>query len=294
MLDTAVHALRQFNRSFTPRVGVLDESFLGTGRPLAAARLLFEIGQGAVPVHELRRRLGVDAGYLSRLVRRLVDDGLIDVVDDAVDGRRRSVRLTEAGRLEWGELDDRSDANARRVLAPLTTAQQAELVAALAKADRLLRLTTVSLEAVEPDSAGALSAMESYFAELDRRFAEGFDVGADFDAELDSMREPTGGFVVVDDDGTVVGCGGLHRIDDQTAEIKRMWLDSSLRGLGVGARLLARLEELALALGYSVVVLDTNAVLTQAISMYERAGYEPIERYNDNPYAHHWFRKTLR
>lgn len=94
-------------------------------------------------------------------------------------------------------------------------------------------------------------------------------------------------------DDATLGCGGLQRLDDRTAEIKRMWIHPDWRGLGLGGRLLARLEAAARGLGRSRVVLDTNETLTEAITMYERAGYHPIDRYNDNPYAHHWFAKDL-
>ena len=93
--------------------------------------------------------------------------------------------------------------------------------------------------------------------------------------------------------GRVAGCGGLQQVDAATAEIKRMWIDPTRRGLGLGRRLLAHLEDVARERGYRRVVLDTNGALVEAIAMYRRAGYEAIERYNDNPYAQHWFAKAL-
>jgi GNAT superfamily N-acetyltransferase len=166
-------------------------------------------------------------------------------------------------------------------------------------ADRLIRLSTIAFELVDPASDAANEAMAAYFAELDVRFTDGFDVDAPSAGhELDRMRSPIGGFVVIDDNGVTCGCGGLQRIDlphigVAVSEIKRMWLAPSLRGLGLGKRLLGRLEQLAADLGHDHVVLDTNAALTEAIAMYGAAGYETIERYNDNPYAQHWFIKTL-
>src|SRR4051795_13517763 len=91
-----VDALRRFNRYFTRRIGVLDDHYLGQDRPLGEARLLFEIGDG-VPLRELRSRLGLDAGYLSRLVRSLTAQGLVEVSAHSSDSRRRLVRLTPAG-----------------------------------------------------------------------------------------------------------------------------------------------------------------------------------------------------
>ena len=94
-------------------------------------------------------------------------------------------------------------------------------------------------------------------------------------------------------DEIAVGCGGLKRINDTTGEIKRMWVHPDWRGLGLGRRLLAELEAAAERMGYARVVLDTNETLTEAIALYDRAGYYSIERYNDNPYAQRWFAKEL-
>ncbi len=153
---------------------------------------------------------------------------------------------------------------------------------------------TVSFDVVDPVSSDAVAAMGQYFAELDSRFATGFDPGAGgADADAVSLRAPAGAFLVMRIDGAVVGCGGVQGLDADTGEIKRMWIHADWRGRGLGRRMLARLEELAVSLGRTRVVLDTNASLTEAIAMYERAGYEAIERYNDNPYAQRWFAKRV-
>jgi GNAT superfamily N-acetyltransferase len=152
----------------------------------------------------------------------------------------------------------------------------------------------VTFDVVDPASADARVAIGQYFAELDARFSDGFDPGAGgagHDAE--HLSAPTGAFVVARRDVLVVGCGGVQRVDAETAEIKRMWVLADERGHGLGRRLLAHLEGVARSLGYGRVVLDTNESLTEAVTMYARSGYRTIERYNDNPYAHHWFAKDL-
>ncbi|HSB84819.1 MAG TPA: GNAT family N-acetyltransferase [Ilumatobacteraceae bacterium] len=289
-----VTTLRRFNRSFTQRIGALDESFLGSGRPLGPSRLLYEIGTEGIGVLQLRRRLGLDSGYVSRLLRQLESAGLVAVTAEPHDGRRRRARLTRRGIREWKRLDRRSDALAERLVSPLSVRQREQLSEALGTAERLLRAATISLDVVDPRSDEALWAMTQYFDELDRRFTAGFDPGNTLVADAPSMSAPQGVFVVAHSDGEVVACGGVKRIDDDRAEIKRMWVRESARGLGVGRRLLQHLEEQAIRLGCSWVVLDTNATLLEAIAMYERAGYSPIERYNDNPYAARWFAKELR
>lgn len=296
MADTPapdVSTLRSFNRSFTQRIGVLGDSFLQSGRPLAEARLLFEIGTDGASILELRHRLGLDSGYLSRLLRELERDRLVTAVPDPDDARRRLVRLTAAGRSAWTELDRRSDELATGLLEPLSDDQRRRLDEALRSADRLLRVATLTFDVVDPRSDDALEAMAAYFAELAVRFSDGFDPGNTLTADAPAMRAPTGSFLVARSDGSVAACGGVQRHDDTTGEIKRMWVHPDWRGAGVGRRMLTHLETRVAALGYTNVVLDTNDSLTEAITMYQRAGYRPIERYNDNPYAKCWFAKSL-
>ncbi len=100
-------------------------------------------------------------------------------------------------------------------------------------------------------------------------------------------------FLVAGRRDVIVGCGALSFLDDTTAEIKRMWISPQSRGLGLGKRLLARLEEESCRAGRTHVVLDTNGTLIEAIAMYRAGGYVDIDAYNDNPYADHWFAKTL-
>lgn len=294
--------MRRFNRAYTQRIGVLDDSYLGTGRALGPSRVLFEITESGSPLLGLRRQLDLDSGYLSRLLRQLEGDGLVTVANDPDDGRQRVVHLTADGRRERARLDNRAGQAAAQLLTPLAPRQRSELANALATAERLLRAATVGFEIVDPVSPPATAALDRYFAELDERFTTGFDPGdggADEDAE--ALRPPDGAFVLISetrasagsDPESTVGCGGLQRIDDDTAEVKRMWIHPDWRGLGMGKRLLAHLEEVAAQQGRSTVILDTNEVLIEAVSMYRRAGYHPTERYSENPYAHHWFIKHL-
>ena len=292
-MNEVTDTLRRFNRSYTQRIGVLDESFLGTGRPLGPARLLFEIGPTGAGVLDLRERLGLDSAYISRMLRRLESEGAVRVTQDPADARRRIVRLTERGRVEWATLDDRSDDLAAGIVAALSPRQQARLADALNTAERLLRSATTTFATVDPKSPDAVWALEEYFTELDRRFPQGFDVAGALADDGSALRPPDGAFVVGRQAASTVACGGVQRVDRVTYEIKRMWVHPGARGDGLGASLLGHLEERAAQLGADRVVLDTNSVLTEAIALYERTGYRPTERYNDNPYALRWFEKTL-
>ena len=290
---SAAQGLRRFNRAFTQRIGVLEESFLGSGRSLGLSRLLFEIGPGGGDVLELRSRLGLDSGYVSRMLRQLESEGLVEVAPHGSDGRRRLVALTSAGRREWARLDAESDRLADGLLAPLSPRQREELTSALDTAGRLLAAATVAVEAVDPRDDDAQDAMRRYFAELDDRFPSGFDPGDAASADAAALSPPAGVFLLVRSDGQAVGCGGLQRHGHDTGEVKRMWIHPAWRGLGLARRLLAELEDRARRVGYERVVLDTNATLQEAMALYESSGYEPIERYNDNPYAQRWYAKHL-
>ena len=316
-MTDAVAAVRRFNRSYTQRIGVLEDSFLGLGMPLGPARLLFEIGaapaaaQAPLTTQVLRERLGIDSGYLSRLLRRLEADGLIGVVPDPDDRRRRLVTLTGPGRERWKELERRSDDQARLIVDPLTERHRARLVRALREADLLVRAATVSFEPADLASPVARDVVGRYFAEIGRRF--GFDPSGETEKDSKLLSPPTGVFVIAVSDGEPVACGGLGTIsllaDDpliggplggapltegpRVGELKRMWVHDDWRGAGLGSRLLRHLEDQARALGHDVVRLDTNAALPEAISMYERSGYRAIARYSDNPWATHFFEKRL-
>jgi DNA-binding MarR family transcriptional regulator/N-acetylglutamate synthase-like GNAT family acetyltransferase len=289
---TSTTVLRQFNRSYTQRIGALDDSFLGLGMPLASARLIFEIGTHPTTIQALRARLGLDSGYLSRLLRGLERQGHVIVRPDPADRRRRVLELTDAGRALLAELDERSEALARTILEPLSPRHRERLETALATADLLVRAATVEFERVDPAAPAAREAMARYFAEIDERFENGFDPGPLGPADDEQYRPPRGVFVVARSDGAPAA-GGAVREYGGVAEIKRMWVHPDWRGAGLGSRMLRHLEGEAVALGHRVVRLDTRRVLTDAIALYERGGYQSIERYSDNPYATHWFEKHL-
>lgn len=285
--DLTTATLRRFNRTYTQRIGALDESFLGTGRPLGISRVLYEIGPQGSPVRELRDRLGLDAGYLSRVLARLEDDGLIDVRPDPADRRRRLAAPTADGQAAWQDLEERSERLAQRLVAPLTARQRDRLTQALATADLLVRAATVHLREVPPGDPAARAAADRYVAELDRRFPRGFALDA---------PDTEGTYTVATSDGEPVALGGLRdapEIGPDAGELKRMWVHPEWRGAGLGSRMLRHLEAMAAARGHHRVLLDTNGTLTEAIAMYERAGYRRIDRYNDNPYAELFFSKDL-
>lgn len=295
MLEDAepVRHLRRFNRLYTERLGLLSEHFHDRPRSLGASRLLWEIGEGCTDVRALRKRLALDSGYVSRLLRALESEGLIDVRVKADDTRTKEALLTAHGGEEVAVLDSLSDEGARSVLERLDPPDRDELIAALNTAERLLTRSLVSVEPVDPESTEARSCVHEYFAELHERFPGGFDPGQSLPADADDLRPPRGVMLVAFLHGEAVGCGALKLHGDEPAEIKRMWVSPISRGLGVGRLLLRSLERHALDAGARVANLETNRALVEAISMYRREGYEEVPAFNDDPYAHHWFTKRL-
>jgi DNA-binding MarR family transcriptional regulator/GNAT superfamily N-acetyltransferase len=255
--------------------------------------VLWEIGEDGRDVRALRARLGLDSGYLSRLLRSLEAARLVEVGPADGDHRVRVARLTAAGRCERRLLDRRSDELARSFLAPLGAPQRERLVAAMAEVDRLLTAGVVEVTATDPARPDAQACLEAYFRELDARFQAGFDPALARGTDLDGMRPPRGLFLVARLGGEAIGCGALRFHGRRPAEIKRMWVSERARGLGLGRRLLTELEQAAAAHGVRTVRLDTNGTLVEAIAMYRSAGYHEIPPFNDEHYATLWFEKRL-
>lgn len=293
MEDSQIQQVRRFNRAVTRRIGVLNDDYLGRGRPLAESRLLFEIGRDGADVRDLRARMMLDSGYLSRLLRALEAQGLVRMQSSKGDARVRRAVLTAKGRREVATLDDRSQALAHSLLTPLGTSQRERLVAAMAEVERLLRASSVEIRVADPSSDDAVACIDAYLGELDARFEGGFDATRSVSADPSELVPPRGVFVIARLDDTAIGCGGLKVTGPGAGEIKRMWVSPDARGLGIAQRLLEALEAHAATMHLHVLRLDTNASLTEARALYARNGYAEIPAYNDNPYADHWFEKRL-
>ncbi|HMA43249.1 MAG TPA: bifunctional helix-turn-helix transcriptional regulator/GNAT family N-acetyltransferase [Gemmatimonadales bacterium] len=290
---STVAQVRSFNRTVTHRIGVLEGHFLGRARSLAASRLLFEIGPDGIEVRHLRARLDLDSGYTSRLLRGLEAEGLIRTGRSSSDARARWVTLTPAGRKELAALNRLSDKAAASLLDRLNETQRGALVAAMETVERLLLAGAVGLDVEDPRSLAARYCLGRYFEELATRFETGFDPARSISAAARELTPPHGFFVLATLNDEPVGCGAL-KCHAAHGEIKRMWVAPSFRGLGIGKRILDRLEALARERRLPLLRLETNKALTEAQSLYKRCGYREVSPFNDEPYAHHWFEKALR
>lgn len=290
MLDP-VSRVRRFNRAVTSAVGALDSSFLGRGRPLGAARVLNAIGQGRSDVGEVRDYLGLDSGLMSRLLRSLEDEGLIETQAHEDDARRRVAGLTRAGKREFAAYEALSNAQAESLLA--RNAQAEALLAAMDLIASALTRDRIALAEMDPRSDEARYCLREYYAELGRRFRQGFDVALSRDPDAKDMRRPRGSFIVAISDTLPIGCVGLKGTNYGYAEIKRLWVAPSARGLGLGKRLMDAAEDAAGALGIALLRLDTNSALPEAGQLYRTTGWREIPRFNDDPYPDLFFEKRL-
>ncbi len=289
-----IDAVRRFNRAVTQRVGALDDEYLSRGRSLGLSRLLWEVEHDGSEVRELRSRLGLDSGYLSRQLRRLEADGLVRTESESGDGRVRRVRLTSTGVAERAELDRASDELAASILDPLNEAQQERLVEAMTDVERLFLVSQVRVEPRDPRDPDARYCLRSYFEELGQRFEGGFDPSQSISASDEEMTPPNGLLLVATLQDGPIGCGAL-KLHSETgiAEVKRMWTSPQVRGLGLGRRILQRLADEAIVAGMRTLRLETNRTLAEAKHLYESAGFVEVAAFNTEPYAHHWFQRDL-
>jgi len=286
-----VSRVRRFNRAVTTEVGALDTSFLGRGRPLGAARVLNAIGQGQSDVAAIRDYLGLDSGLMSRLLRSLEEEGLIDTISNPQDARRRVARLTETGRSEFQAYEALSNTQAKAFLS--RHSQPEELLRAMDIVASSLRRDHIVLEEKDPRHQDARYCLNEYYAELAHRFEKGFDVSLSRDPDAKDMIRPRGIFLVAMSDGLPIGCAGLKGSGGEVGEVKRLWVAPSARGLRLAKRLMTEIEIAARELSIKILRLDTNRALPEAQQLYRRTGWNEIDRFNDDPYPDTFFEKRL-
>ena len=291
MLDR-ITRLRRFNRAVTREVGALDTSFLGRGRPLGMARVLQLVRPEGTDVARIRDTLDLDSGLMSRFLRSLEREGLIETATDAADRRRRIARLTSKGQSEMAAYEAIGHDRAARLIARAGSRAD-EVVAAMDLIASLLNRDHLEIRAADPDTPEALACLVAYFTELSQRIP-GLDMGK-FpvpDPGADSYRPPHGRFLIAWSDDLPVACVSLRPLDGTTAEVKRLWVDASARGQGVARRLMTRIEAEAREMGATYLKLDTNSALTEAIALYRATGWTDITPYTGPP-ADTWMGKAL-
>jgi DNA-binding MarR family transcriptional regulator/N-acetylglutamate synthase-like GNAT family acetyltransferase len=289
----AVATVREFNRFYTRVIGVLDEGLLDTPYTLTEARVIFELAQGEqVEVATLRRRLGLDPGYLSRILSRYESDGLIIRSRSRSDARRQVVRLTDAGRSAYKTLDERSARQIEAVLEGLADEEQRRLLGAMATISDVLgdsrRERRVTLRPLRIGDLGWVIGRHGAVYAAEFGWDESFEalvarIVADYAQQHDPQRESAW---IAEIDGEPVGCVFCVRKDDETAQLRILLVEPSARGFGVGTALVDACLEFARQAGYRTVVLWTNSVLEAARRIYERAGFKLIDEQPHHSYGH--------
>ena len=288
-LTDPIARIRRFNRAVTRESGALDASFLGRGRPLGTARVLWQIPRLNGDIAAIRADLDLDSGLFSRTLRGLEAEGLITLARHPTDARRRIARLTDKGRAEVAIYDGLNDTRAARILAAAPSA-----TALLTAMDLIATaLTPIIIRAADPDDPAALWCLAAYFQLLaDRVPGVSTDLFPLPDPKAAHYRPPHGAFLVAWSDTMPLGCVSLRPFEPGTGEVKRLWVAPEARGQGLARRLMLAIEDQARALGLTSLNLDTNAALTEAIAFYEKAGWTPTAAYSGFP-STNWFIKPL-
>ncbi|HKE51531.1 MAG TPA: bifunctional helix-turn-helix transcriptional regulator/GNAT family N-acetyltransferase [Actinomycetes bacterium] len=283
-LEARVAEVRSFNRFYTAIIGVLDEGLLDSPYTLTEARVIFELAQhDTSEVVALRRELGLDAGYLSRILARFEADGLIIRSRASGDGRRQVVRLTDSGRRTYAGLDADSAVQIRGLLNRLGEAEQRELLTAMGTIRRLAAKPPVAeqptLRAFQPGDLGWVVQRHGALYAAEYGWNDTFEalvarIVADYVDHRDPDRERAW---IAEVAGEPAGCVFCVRKDEATAQLRLLLVEPSARGLGIGTRLVDECIRFARSAGYRSIVLWTNSVLNDARRIYERVGFELVE-----------------
>jgi DNA-binding MarR family transcriptional regulator/GNAT superfamily N-acetyltransferase len=279
-----VGEVRAFNRFYTNTIGVLREGLLRTPYSLTEARVIFELGQrDAFELVELRRRLDIDAGYLSRIVSRFEADGLATRKRSSADGRRLVIRLTGRGRRVYRTLDERSASEVEALLSPLAGAEARRLIAAMRAIQSILEHSRAPegfmLRSLEPGELGWVVQRHGVLYAREYGWDVSFEafvarIVGDYVDGRDDKREQAW---IAELDGEPAGCVFCVRKEATVAQLRLLLVEPGARGIGIGTRLVERCIEFARGAGYDRLMLWTNDVLDEARRIYERAGFELIE-----------------
>lgn len=283
-MDNLLAEVRAFNRFYTEVIGLLQQGLLDSPFSLTEVRVLFELHlRDRMETGELRRLLELDSGYLSRMLGRFEKDGLLVRERSAADARRQIIRLTGAGRETFATLDERSAAQVRDLLEGATEEDRRRLAASMATIREILtRARRAEPYVIRPLRSGDLGWTVYRHGVL---YSQEYGWGQDFEALVarivadygdahDPLREA--GWIA-EMDGERVGCVFCVRKDDETAQLRMLLVEPSVRGTGIGQRLVEECLRFARTAGYRRMMLWTRDVLTGARRIYRTAGFQLVE-----------------
>lgn len=295
-----VDAVRRFNRFYTKRIGVLHEGLLHSPFSLAEVRVLYELAHRKNPTAtELAKELGIDAGYLSRILRRFERSGFVEKTPSDSDGRSRHLRLTQLGHATFAPLDQRSHDEIAALLGGLAPAEQARLIEAMRTIERLCgahpaERTVYVLRPHQPGDMGWVVHRHGVLYAQEYGWDEQFEalvaeIVAAFIRNLDPKRERCW---IAERDGAIVGCVFLVKQSDEVAKLRLLLVEPSARGLGIGHRLVAECVRFARQSGYKTLTLWTNDVLVAARRIYQQAGFRLVHEAPYHSFGHDLVEQT--
>jgi DNA-binding MarR family transcriptional regulator/GNAT superfamily N-acetyltransferase len=280
-LDRRIAAVRRFNRFYTQEIGVLEDGLLASPYSLTEVRILYELSvRGKATASELGGDLGLDAGYLSRILKALRRDGLIARRRSEEDGRRGELSLTKKGKATFAPLDRRSRDAVARMLAPLSDAEQDRVVSAMGTIGSALgeKPASAGEPMLRPPRPGDLGWVVHRHGAL---YAQEYGWGEDFEAIVAEIVAKFGASHdaaaercwIAEKDGAIVGSVFLVRKSKTVAKLRLLYVEPAARGHGIGGLLVDACVRFARAAGYRRVTLWTQSNLAAARHIYERAGF---------------------
>ena len=297
-LDAQIGAVRGFSRFYTRQLGLLEEGLLKTEFSLTEGRALYELAQrDGLTASDLARDLGLDAGYLSRILKKFEARGFLERTASDADGRQSRLTLTASGRAAFAPLDSASRREVGALLQPLSPGERGELVSAMATLQRLLggapqpyllRPHRIGDLGWVASRHGALYAQEyGWDGSFEALVAE---IGARFIQNFDPTREC--GWIA-ERSGAVIGSAFVAAESDAVAKLRLVYVEPTARGLGLGRRLVEECIRFAQGAGYRRMTLWTFNVLNPARRLYEGLGFslrseEPTHAFGKDMVAENW------
>lgn len=289
-------AFRRFNRFYTRFIGTVTERFLGTRYTLAEGRVLYELANRDRPrAKDVADALGMDTGYLSRILSRLEEAGLVTRRISKIDSRAADLLLTAKGKAAFRTLNERSEAQARAILDKMSEAARAELVKAMQTVEKMVQegnqeQPKFTLRTHRPGDMGTVVALESEGYTAQFGWDESFEalvarIVADFLSHYDASRERCW---VAETAGRHVGHVFLvrHPEQDGTAKLRLLYVDPQARGMGLGHALVRECVGFAREAGYKKITLWTQSILTAAHRIYQAAGFRLVREEPHHSFGH--------
>jgi DNA-binding MarR family transcriptional regulator/GNAT superfamily N-acetyltransferase len=293
-MDRRVDAVRHFNRFYTQQIGVLREGLLKSRFSLTEGRVLYELARRVEPTAtELCKDLGLDAGYLSRILRNFEKQGFIDRKTSEADGRQSHLSLTRRGRASFAPLDQRSHDEVAAMLGKLSVADRARLTAAMQTIEELLHAQQQPKEPYllrlhQPGDMGWVIHRHAVLYAQEYRWNEQFEalvagITADFIEKFDPRLDRCW---IAERDGGIIGSAFLVKKSKGVAQLRLLLVEPNARGLGLGRRLVDECVRFARQAGYKKITLWTNSILHSARRIYVAAGFQLIAEEPHHSFGH--------